>query len=211
MSRWNSSANETEAAQPSVILTVLVDLDFPSGHVRVHDGIGPLTFGGHEYLGVGTFGGMELDAEDSEVAAKGAKLTLSGIPGDLVPDVLTETGYQRRDAILYVGLLDKESNDWIDTPEELWSGQMDYLDIQYSGNEARVELHVEDELRREPTQAWYTDEDQQMRFAGDRFFSDLPNVEIYNAVWGRAVVGGGAYGGGGGGSRGRYVGGQLER
>lgn len=184
MSRWDSSTNATEAAGASVVIAVLVDLDFASGHVRAHDGLGTLSHGGNDYYGVGQFGGIELDAEDQDVAARGARLTLSGIPADLTPDVLTQSNYQGRAATLYISLLNKDTNAWIDTPEVLWDGYMDFLDLQIEGGNARVVLHVEDELRREPLQAWYTDEDQQLRHSGDRFFSDLPNVEIYQAAWG---------------------------
>ncbi len=184
MSRWTSGANETGAAQASVTLAVLVDLDFSSGHIRVHDGIGTLTHATYAYDGVGKFGGIELDAEDQEVAAKGCRLTLSGIPSDLVPDVLTVSDYQGRDCTLYIGLLNADTGAWIDTPEVLWSGYMDFMDLETGTDGARIVLHVEDELRREPLQAWYTDEDQQLLHSGDRFFSDLPNVEIHQAAWG---------------------------
>lgn len=184
MSRWESATNETEAAKASVIVVVLVDLDFSAGHIRVHSGIGPLTYDGNTYEGVGKLGNIELDAEDQEVAAKGARLTLSGIPADLVPDLLTVADYQGRDCTLYVGMLNPDTNAWVDDPEELWSGYMDFMDLETGEGEARLSLHVEDELRREPLQAWYTDEDQQLLYSGDRFFSDLPNVEVFQAAWG---------------------------
>jgi hypothetical protein len=197
MSRWTSSTNETAAAETSVIVTVLVDLDFVSGHVRAHTGLGQLTHASNTYEGLGQFGSIELTPEDSEVAARGAQLVMSGIPGHLVPDVLTESNYQGRAATLYVGLLNQATNAWVDTPEELWSGYMDYMDLNYSGSEARVILYVEDELRREPLQAWYTDEDQQLRYSGDRFFSDLPNVQTHRATWGMKQIkhefGGGSF------------------
>lgn len=184
MSRWDSTTNATEAAGASVVIAVLVDLDFASGHVRAHDGLGTLSHGGNDYYGVGQFGGIELDAEDQDVAARGARLTLSGIPGDLVPDVLTVADYQGRDCTIYLGMRHAVTDAWIDTPEVMWSGYMDFMDLETGSDGARIVLHVEDELRREPLQAWYTDEDQQLLHSGDRFFSDLPNVEIYQAAWG---------------------------
>lgn len=184
MSRFESATNEAQADQPSVTLVLLVDLDFPSGNVRVHDGLGPLTFGGHEYLGLGQMGGVEIDAEDSDIGAKGAKLTLSGIPGDFVPDILAETGYQGRDATIYIGFLDPDTSQWIDEPEVLWAGTMDYIDLSGAQNEASLVLYVEDELRRDPPMSYYTNEEQQVRFAGDKFFIDVPNVALYRAAWG---------------------------
>lgn len=189
MSRWSNSTNETEAAKSSLTVVILANLDFAGGAVRAHTSVGELTHGGNTYYGLGHFGGIELDPEDQDVAARGARLTLSGIPADLVPDILTETAYQGRVATLYIGFIESDTGAWVATAEELWSGYMDYMDLQYSGSEARVTLHIEDELRREPIQAWYTDEDQQLRFSGDKFFNDLPNVETHRAAWGVKQVG----------------------
>lgn len=186
MSRWDSSTNETAAESASVVLAVLAELQFSdTDYVRVHTGLGQLTHNGDTYEGVGQLGGIELDAEDAEIAARGARLTLSGIPGHLVPDVLAESDYQGRPAVLYIGLIDVQTGTWVDTPEVLWSGQMDHMDLETGQNGARVLLHVEDELIREPLQAWCTDEDQQLVYPGDRFFADLPNVSLYKATWGQ--------------------------
>jgi hypothetical protein len=184
VSRWISPDNETAAAETSVVIVVLVSLDFLPDVIRVHTGLGELQFDGETYYGIGQLGGIDCDSEDSEVAARGVRLTLSGIPSHLSPDILTVEDYQGRAATLYIGLVDRLTGAWIDDPEELWSGAMDYMDLEVSGT-ARVVLHVEDELRREPLQAYYTDEDQQLRYSGDRFFADLPNVQLYKATWGQ--------------------------
>lgn len=189
MARWTSSANEAEAAAPSVIIVTLVELDFVGGAVRAHDGIGNLSVDGTVFYGVGQCGGVEGIAEDTESTGKGMSLTLSGIPADMSPDVLAETGYQNRAATIYIGLLHKETGEWIDAPEVLWDGYMDYMDIQSSDGQLRLTLHIEDELRREPALAYYTDEDQISRYAGDRFFADIPNVQLYRETWGQASAG----------------------
>jgi hypothetical protein len=188
MGRWASTANQTTAAASSLQFVVLVSLDFASGFVRAHDGVGNLTHAGQVYYGVGQFGGIEIDTEDLDVSARGAKLTLTGIPADLAPDILAETAYQNRPAVLYIGLLDIGTGAWVDTPEVLWEGLLDYMEI--GGGEGKIQavVYVEDELRREPRQAWNTDEDQRARYPGDRFFSDLPNVETSRATWGQKPV-----------------------
>lgn len=193
-----TATNETAAAEPSVVFVTLVDLDFVGGHIRVHDGLGTLSHGGNDYLGVGLYGSVEQVSEDLEISGKGLRLTLSGVPGDLVPDVFTETNYQRRAATLYGGFLNPATHAWVDTPFEIWSGTMDYLEVSGDAREARVTLTVEDELRREALIARYCDEDQQARFPGDTFFRDLPNVANYRSTWGqRTVIMGGGAGGGG--------------
>jgi hypothetical protein len=189
VTRWASSTNSTEADQVSVVIVTLIELDFVGGIVRAHDGIGNLTHNGGIYYGVGTYAGVEGVADDIEVSPKGLTLTLSGIPGDMTPDILAETGYQNRRCTLYIGLLNRGTNAWIDTPETLWEGFMDYMEVSGSEGQLKITLHVEDELRREPPMAWYTDEEQQARYPGDRFFSDLANIQSYRATWGQAQIG----------------------
>jgi hypothetical protein len=188
VTRWASATNSTEADQVSVMMVTLIELDFVGGVVRAHDGLGNLTYSGNTYYGVGGYAGVDAVSEDIEVSPKGLILILTGIPGDMSPDILAETGYQNRRCTLYIGLLNKDTMAWIDTPEILWEGFMDYMELSGSEGQLKISLHVEDELRREPPMAWYTDEDQQARYSGDRFFSDLSNVQSYRATWGQAQV-----------------------
>ena len=195
MSRLVSSTNETEAAKPAIMMVAFVDLDFASGHVRANDSALKFSFGGNDYLGVGTFGGFEQVAETLDVVARSLKLTLSGIPGDLVPDLLTEN-YQGRAATVYLGFVDQRTMSLVDTPETVWTGQMDKLDVEDGADGATVTLLCENDLYIEPLAARYTDQDQQIRYSGDTFFDCLYMIPLSRSTWGAATQ---SYAGGGGG------------
>jgi hypothetical protein len=182
VSRWVSSANSVRAAESAVYLVVLADLDFSSGAVRVHDGVGPLVFGGNTYQGIGTFGGIEVIEENIDTVARGVICTLSGIEASLISTVMTER-YQGRTATFYLGLL-TEQIAFVDTPEEIWSGRMDTMNITLSERQATIRLTCEHRLRREPQAARMTDEDLQLQHSGDTFFGLMAQIPLYKAAWG---------------------------
>lgn len=190
MSRFNSATNEAAAERPSVKIFVACDLDFVSGHVRAHDGIGTISFGANDYAGIGTFGGIEIAEESIEVIARPIKLTLAGVdentlPAPLVAEALEEgSTYQGRAAILYLGLCDNDSNQLIDTPEILWEGKMDRMEVRLDAGVGEITLYCEHRLRTAPRIARYTHEDQQLAYSGDRFFDLVPKIAGYAGKWG---------------------------
>ena len=174
---------------------IAVALDFTSGMVRVHDGIGTVTWGGNTYEGVGSLGGIEQVDESVEVIARPLSLTLSGVDTSLVSTAMTET-YQNRTVTIYLGFLDETTNTVVDTPEVSWEGRMNQMSISSSEGGAAIKLTCEHRLRREMRIARYTNEDQQLLHSGDRFFDLVTNIKGFVSKWGELSVGGS-----GGGSR----------
>ena len=198
MTRIVSSLNATATAGLTVGLVVLADLDFLSGHIRVHDGVGPLAFGGNTYSGVGTFGGIEGGVVESvDFVARPLTLKLSGVDASLVTTTMTEV-YQNRTASLYVGLLDLNSALLVDTPELCWEGRMDTMRLEINQGVAVITLACEHRLYREPRIARYTDQDEQLAYSGDVFFNQLSNIPMSTSNWGAEAV---SFGGGGGRNR----------
>lgn len=197
MTRWASNTNETQAAKVATYLTILCDLAFDSGTIRVHDAAGTLSFGGNDYLGIGQFGSFDIIDENIDNVARGIRLTLSGVDSSLISTVMTEV-YQGRSVTLYLGLL-AEDMTFIDTPEELWSGRIDTMSITTDQNAATISVACEYRLRKEPVIARYTDTDQRIAYAGDRFFDLTQKIPQFKATWGdKPNTYGGGYGGGGG-------------
>jgi hypothetical protein len=212
MTRWNSSNNATAAASTRIALVTLVDLNFADQTMRLHDGSGTLTFSGNTYSGVGDYGSIETVDETTEVIAKTLTFTLSGVPGNLLTESLTQN-YQGRTVTLYIGLFNVDTWQFVDTPETIWEGRMDYVTAELSQNIAKLTLKCENRLNREPLVARYTDLDQQIASPGDTFFNLVYLVPLSSAGWGAvtvqypknipptgrsSVVPGGGNGGGGG-------------
>ena len=193
MTRFVSSTNETASAARAIVMVTLVDMDFTSGHVRAHDGVGRLAFGGNTYDGVGKYGGIEGVTETLDVIARPLKLTLSGVDASLVTTTMTET-YQNRSCTVYVGILDQTTMTFVDTPETIWEGRMDTMQIEINSGSAVIKLNCEHRLYREPRIARYTDQDEQLAYSGDRFFDIMYQIQGFRSQWGVAPV---YYGGSG--------------
>lgn len=190
MTRWIEVANETEAAKYGVQARLLCELDFASGMVRVHDGIGDLDFGGNTYTGVGTFGGVDEIQEDDKVTPAQVRLRLAGIPNETIGSAMTEV-YQNRTVTLYWGFLDDSSGAWVEDPEVLWTGVMDVMNVTLGQNESSIELLCDDPDYCQPTVRRYTREDHQLDYASERFFEYLPKIPGFRAQWGAKGYGSG--------------------
>ena len=159
-------------------------LDFSSGIIYVHDGIGTYTWGGQDWIGVGDFGAISNIQEGSEVSPYSITLTLSGLDSGLVSTALTED-YFMRDVNIYLGLLD-EDDTLIDTPSQIWSGFMDVMNISLgSAGGDSIELTCESELAKFDRSAnlRYTHVQQQKRNSSDLFFEFLKDIEGAKIRW----------------------------
>jgi hypothetical protein len=187
MTRFASTANQSEAANSAIRLFIACDLDFISGHVRAHDGLGTINFGGFDYLGVGSFGGIEIAEESISVIAKPVTISLSGVDPALVATAVTEA-YQGRSATIYLGMINAQTNALIDTPETLWEGRMDVMTVSLGPETGSIKLNCEHRLRREPRIARYTDADQQIAHPGDNFFNLIGKIPGFKGTWGTEGV-----------------------
>lgn len=201
MSRGFSSAINTALQSSTVRLVTFADLDFASGNLYVHDGLGTYNWGGNDWLGVGDFGGISSVEEGAEVSPYSLNLTLSGLDAALVATALTEN-YFMRDVKVYLGLLN-DVDALIDTPTQIWSGFMDVMSVTAgaSGGDS-ITLTAESELGRFDRSAnlRYTDTMLRKRDATDKFFEFLKDIEGVKVSWGKKtsdqLVGGSAGGGG---------------
>lgn len=179
------SASVVAALTSSVVRPITFSkLDFSSGIIYVHDGIGTYTWGGQDWIGVGDFGAISNIQEGSEVSPYSITLTLSGLDSGLVSTALTED-YFMRDVDIYLGLLN-EDDVLIDDPSPIWSGFMDVMNISLgaTGGDS-IELTCESELAkfdRSPNLR-YTHVQQQKRNSSDLFFEFLKDIEGAKIRW----------------------------
>lgn len=181
------SASVITALESSTVrLITFAELDFASGTLYVHDGIGTYTWGSNDWLGVGDFGGISSVEEGSEVSPYSLNLTLSGLDAGLVSTALTEN-YFMRDVNIYLGLLDADDS-LIDTPTQIWSGFMDVMSLTAGANGGdSITLTAESELSKFDRSAnlRYTDTMLRKRDATDKFFEFLKDIEGVKISWGK--------------------------
>lgn len=160
-----------------------VDLDFDSGPLYVWSGYGNLTIGAKTYLGAGQLLNISSVEETTEMQAKGATISMSGIPSSFIALALTEP-YQGRECRIYFGVTSSPSN-----YVEVFSGEMDQMNIIETGETCTIAVTAENVLIRleRPVVSRFSDEDQKSRFPSDKgfeFVADLQDKEIF---WGRTA------------------------
>lgn len=185
MSRGLAASNATAVAASVVRPIIFAELDFTGGFSRSHSGIGTITWGGFDWLGVGTLGSIDGLEEKADLTRKTVVFTLTGIPNTLL-SVVSSENYQGRSAKVYLGFFDAATYQLVATPETLFTGKMDKVNT-IQGETFSITITAESRLAAwsRPVVRRYNDRDQQSRFTGDlglQFISQAAQKEI---VWGR--------------------------
>jgi hypothetical protein len=196
-----------DGLQQSVVYPFFaVDLNFESGPLYFWTGYGDLSINGVTYLGVGTLVNISAVEETTEIEAKGAVVTMTGIPSSFLSLALAEP-YQGRECKIYFGLwlnnrtITTQANNTITTEDlfefatetdtryltEIFSGELDQMNISEEGNTSTIAVTSENVLIKleRPVVRRFTNEDQKSRFPSDKgleFVAGLQDKEIF---WGR--------------------------
>lgn len=171
-------------AAGSVFPTILVEGNFDSGALRLWAGIGNLTWNTFTWTGAGTLLGIDTMGEKGTVEAIGTTLSLSGIPSSLVSLALAEP-YQGRLIRIYQALLDS-TGAVIADPDERFTGRADVMAIADDGTTATISMTVESRLIDLQRPRWrrYTNDDQQIDYAGDKGFEFVASIQDKPIKWG---------------------------
>ena len=156
-----TSALDDEVLRPFFAVEMLFDCDET---LRLWTGIGTLVYDGNSWYGTGSILQVDSVEETSEVAVKGATLTLSGVPETVLSLALSEP-YQGRVCNIYLGMftlgsLLQEGGDYILLEDgsritlengstsltEIFSGYMDQMNIEEAPDSSTIQLTVENKL-----------------------------------------------------------------
>lgn len=183
MSRAFASGTSTALAQQSVSIVTFAMLDFASGVVRCHNGLGTYTWGGFDWVGVGDFGTVSSIEEGADVSPYGLTVSLSALDATMSGAALTED-YFRRDVVIYLGAL-SAIDTLIDDPIQMWAGFMDVMSITAGAESDVITLQCESELVAfdKASNLKYTTQTQQKFFPADIFFDFLPKIEGAKIQW----------------------------
>ena len=196
VSRWTSALHEAAAALPVGVPVLYAFLDFVDDPVYLNLSNVTFPWDGHDWLGTGMIGGVEMPDESSDLTAQAVKLTLSGVDSNLIGGA-TLTNYRGQEAVLYVAMHDPETIALVDEPEEFWRGLMSLMTLEADEGMGKITLTVEHWLRKTPGTTRQTDEEQRRLFPGDRFYQWLHTVRD-TGKWGAKEVFFGSGGGHGG-------------
>lgn len=188
MTERNIDAALKSAAQSGEFsYVVFVALNFPSGYVRVHNGVGTYTFGGNNYLGVGAFGSVDVIEETIALNDRPVNLTLSSITQEIIDAVRTENVFGK-DADIYVGALNSDGELLAD-PDLWWSGRMSNVDVLVGKeNGVKISLRSRASRLKKRNNKRYTNEEQQRDHADDQLFEFLTALQDAKVSWGGEQV-----------------------
>lgn len=182
------------------------ELRFDNNVVRMWTGQGTLILeDGTEWIGLGQLLNISSIEETSEMAVKGASISLSGIPSELLSLALSEP-YQGRVAKVYFGtfqqgsvlqesasyiLLQNGSRINLESTStgfnELFSGYMDQMNIEESGDTSTIEMAVENKLidLERARVARYTSGYQKSIYPNDLGLDFIEGLQDKKISWGR--------------------------
>jgi hypothetical protein len=185
MSRTLSTAMQAVATAELVRPIYLVDLEFASGSIYLWSGLGDLSFNSNTYIGVGDLLSIGAVQESTELTATGAQITLGGIKQSLLT-LARDEPYQGRPLTIRLGAFD-ENGDLIASPVILFSGFMDVMTINDSGETSTITVSAENKLIvfQKTAVRRYTAEDQKIEHPTDKGFEFVAKIQEKEIVWGR--------------------------
>ncbi|CAB4139399.1 hypothetical protein UFOVP346_43 [uncultured Caudovirales phage] len=158
-----------------------VDLDFTSGSIYLWSGYGDLVIGSKTYLGAGNLLNVSTIEETSELEARGATISLSGVPSQYLAVALAEP-FQGRPCRIYFGVTSNPS-EYV----EVFSGEVDQMPIEEGAESCVISVTVENIMVRfeRPVVLRLTKEDQQSRFPTDKGLNYVASLQDKEIFWGR--------------------------
>ena len=173
--------------------------------LRLWTGYGTLNYQGLEWYGTGSMLQIDSVEETTEIAARGASLTMSGIPEEVLALALREP-YQGRKANIYFGnftqgLLQLESSDFIlfedgsrielevgtTNLSQIFTGYMDQMNIEETPDTCTVQLTLENKLvdLERARVSRFTSAYQKSKYPQDKGLDFVEGLQDKEIVWGR--------------------------
>lgn len=190
MSRDITSDMATALASQLCKPAIIVKLSFASGDVRVHSGVGNLTFAAETYTGLGLIGAVADIEETTDGSSNTCDLTLQA-DSSIIALALTEVGGARgRAGKVWLGLYSTSTGSLIADPVLRYSGVIDSIGHEESGQTAKITVSLIDETGDQERMRirYYNEEDQKRIDPTDtsmRYVADLPQKQLN---WGNAKI-----------------------
>ena len=211
MSRDLSNITIESISEDVVYPFFATELRFDDNIIRMWTGQGTLVLADNsEWVGLGQLLNISAIEETSEMSVKGASISLSGIPSELLSLALSEP-YQGRIAKIYFGTFQQGSilqessyyillqdgsrinlEDMSANLNELFSGYMDQMNIEEAGDTATIEMMVENKLidLERARVARFTSGYQKSVYPGDLGMDFIEDLQDKKISWGRAETNG---------------------
>lgn len=160
-----------------------IELLFDSAPIRLWTGLGEATIDGNSWIGTGTLLDLSSIEETTEIAVRGATVTLSGMNSEVISLAL-QSPYQGRVCNIYFGVVDGNTYSNL---TQIFSGYMDEMNISEGPESGTIELKVENkliDLERSRVRR-FTSGYQKSVYPGDKGFDFVEDLQDKEIVWGR--------------------------
>jgi len=180
-----TASQQTALEKPTARVAYFQELSFVSGTLRVCTYNQTFTWGGYDWIGLGSLGKISPISESEGVAS--SSMTF-GLNVAQLPVLALAVGpvedYRAQDAKLYFCPLDSVGK-LIDTPEIAWRGIMDTMTVGVEGESGQIMLKCETSaygLKRRPTQRINAAQ-QKQRYPTDTGFDYLNDLIANPQLW----------------------------
>ena len=182
MPRNLSPAVSNAAASAQKRLAWFLEIVFANETIYCWTGMAPVTPAGpawdsgssfpygQKFIGVGWLGRVSDLPQNSELTAENIRLSLSGIPTELVADAINGVRFSGS-ATLWLAFLD-QNNNVIPDPLQMWQGETDVPTLTEGANTCTLDITVENSLiaLNLASNRRFTTLDQQLDYPGDSGF-----------------------------------------
>lgn len=179
-----TALTENALDDSSIAVFFAIELQFDSAPIRLWTGVGDATIDGNTYIGAGGLIDISSVEEASDIAARGATITLSGMDSTVISLAL-QSPYQGRICKMFFGV--GEGDPPYTSLTEVFSGYMDEMNIDEGPETGTIELKVENkliDLERERVRR-YTSAYQKAIYPGDKGFDFVERISRKETPWGR--------------------------
>lgn len=171
-------------AQPEVEIAILLDLDWPSGMIRCHSGLGPLVYGGNTHIGVGSMGKVSPVSDNAELSRHRIDVTLALVDDAALADASSPAAIGR-DAVLTLVTLDANGRVLDGSATPLFAGVIaDQVLRRGDENAVTITIASEELDASRRLSARYNDESHQRYQPGDRIFRYVAQMADRPLYWG---------------------------
>jgi hypothetical protein len=174
-------------AEPVVRPFLALRIELPDP-VYVWTGRGTLVFNDADgvsrtWIGAGGLGAIDTIGESTDGSATGIKATLLEVPSEFRDDIADQAV---RGCLfeVYVGALN-ETYQEVQATALVWKGRLDDYRITDAGSTLSVEVSGESRAidQRRPSIKRFTNEYQQRKHPGDKFFEFVPRMTEVSILW----------------------------
>lgn len=178
-------------AQSTVRIATLVELQLVSGTLRLWNGFGSIRAAGDVWTGAGTIGSISGLSQTRQLVSDKVQLKLAAISTEVQALAVTDRAdAEGRSCYIWFQLFDEKWQTLGARIPAFW-GTMQRISLERtastddSGGVRAVEIEVENAFaaRARVPARYYTDQDQQTQYPGDKFFRFVSAQQTDTVIW----------------------------